>query len=300
MFQLISDGGCDFTKAEAKTHNIEVVPFYITFDGESHLKEGVDITREAYFKRLVEEKNLFPKTAQPSPQDYIDVFTPYLQAGKDIIVLTISSKLSGSHNSATLAAGMMADDFPNRKIVVLDSQNVTMGQALIMREMVKMRDSGMSIAETARIAEKVIQSAKVYFTLDTLEYLKRGGRVGPTTAFVGGILNLRPILHLENGEVAQLDNVRGKQKALSLMVEGVAAVLTGETQNVEISIGHIFNELEATAFKANLEAALGAKIPGQLAEVGATIGTHAGPGAIAIAYCRKYETFAVSALQKGA
>jgi len=300
MFQIISDGGSDFTKAETKKHKIEVVPFYITFDGEAHLKEGVDITREVYFKRLTEEKNLFPKTAQPSPQDYIDVFVPHLQAGKDILVLTISSKLSGSHNSATLAAGMMQDDYPQRKIMVLDSLNVTMGQALILSEIIKMRDRGISLGETARIAEKVIQSAKVYFTLDTLEYLKRGGRVGPTTAFVGGILNLRPILHIENGEVAQLDNVRGKKRALSLMVEGVAAVLTSETQNVEISVGHIFNELDATAFKANLEAALGTKIPGRLAEVGATIGTHAGPGAIAIAYCRKYETFAVNALRKGA
>ena len=300
MFQIISDGGCDFSKTEAKSHKVEVVPFYITFDGETHMREGIDITKEAYFKRLIEDKTLFPKTAQPSPQDYIDVFTPYLEAGKDLVVLTISSKLSGSHNSATLAAGMALEDYPNRKIIILDSKSVAMGQALILREIIKMRDNGLSIDKTVNIAGEVIQSSKIYFTLDTLEYLKRGGRVGPTTAFVGGILNLRPILHLENGEVVQLDNVRGKKRALSLMVEGVAAVLQGDMQNLEVSIGHIFNELDANAFRANLEASLNQKINSPLAEVGATIGTHAGPGAIAIAYCRKYEFFAANQLKKGA
>ena len=289
MFQIISDGSCDFTKEEIQKHNIEVIPFYITFDGSSHLKEGVDISKETYFQRLIDEKNLFPKTSQPNPQDYIDIFLPHLKAGRDILSVTISSKLSGSHNSATLAAGMLQAEFPEQKIVILDTLNVSLCHGIILREIIRMRDAGFSLDKTTDIAGKIIRSARVYFTLDTLEYLKRGGRVGPTTALVGGILGLRPILQLVDGEVSQLDNVRGKKRVLKLMEEAIVAALDGETGNISLCVGHIRNHDEAAAFQANVEAALNMKIINPITSVGATIGTHAGPGALAFAYCRKYE-----------
>ena len=291
MFQIISDGGCDFTKEEVKKYGIDVIPFYITFDQKTHLKEGVDISKDEYFKRLVEDKNLFPKTSQPSPQDYIDVYTPHLKAGKDIISLTISSKLSGTYNSATLAAQTLKDDYPNQTIVVIDSLNVSLCQGLILKEIIKMRDKGYSITETVKSANEIIKTAKIYFTLDTLEYLKRGGRVGPTTALVGGILGLRPVLQLVDGAVDQLDSVRGKKRVMQLVEEGVVAALKDDIQSVNIAVGHILREEDATNFKTSLEKSLTTKIPTPVTEVGVTIGTHAGPGAIAVAYCKKYESF---------
>jgi len=290
MFQLISDGGCDFTKEEAQRHNIDIVPFYVTLDNENYLKEGVDITKEEYFKRLKNDKTLFPKTAQPNPQDYVDIYTPHLKAGKNIISLTISSKVSGTYNSATLAASMVKEDYPDRTIIVIDSLNCAIGQGLILKELIKMRDKGYSIIEAAKLAEEVIKTVKIYFSLDTLEYLKKGGRVGPTTALVGGILGLRPILHLVDGAVEQLDSVRGKDRVLTLIEEGIVAALKDEVQDINLSIGHILREEDAVKFKASLEKSLGTKITNPVVGVGATIGTHAGPGAIAIAYCKKYET----------
>ena len=289
MYKIFSDGGCDFSKTEAARYNIEIVPFYITFDGETFLKEGVDITIDDYFNRIMSDKSLHPKTSQPSPQDYIDMYTPYLQAGRDIFTLTISSKLSGSYASATLAADMLKEDFPERTIVIIDSQNVCIGQGLILREIIKMRDAGYNLQKTAEMARKVMETTHVYFTLDTLEYLKRGGRVGPTTAFVGGILGLRPILQVENGQVSQLDNVRGKARALKLMEEAMIDALSGNQESLNLSIGHILNKGEATTFKANTEKALGVKLSNPITDIGAAIGTHAGPGAIAFAYCRKYD-----------
>ena len=290
MFKLISDGGCDFTKEEALQYNIDIVPFYVTFDQETHLKEGVEISKDEYFKRLKAEKNLFPKTAQPSPQDYIDVYKPHLEAGIDIISLTISSKLSGTYNSATLAAATLKDDYPARTIMVIDSLNASVGQGLILRELIKMREAGYAITEAAALAEKVIQTTKIYFTLDSLEYLKRGGRVGPTTALVGGILGLRPVLHLVDGAVEQLDSVRGKKKVLQLIEEGVVAALKDEIQNVNIDVGQIQSLEDAVKLKKGLETALAIKIANPIVEVGVTIGTHAGPGALVVAYCKKYET----------
>ena len=290
MFQIISDGGCDFSKEEAKKYNVEIVPFYVSFDHENHLKEGVDISKEDYFKRLIAEKGLFPKTSQPSPQDYIDAYTPHLKAGKDILALSISSKLSGSFNSATLAIDILKEDFPERTITLVDSLSVTVGQGLILREIIKMRDAGFTLFKTALLAEKIIKSTRIYFTLDTIEYLKRGGRVGTVTALVGGILGLRPILQIEDGQVSQLDNVRGKKKALQLIEEAMVAALKDDIQNIELAIWHILSEDEAVQFKANTEKALGVKIVTPTTDVGAAIGTHAGPGALVFAYCRKYES----------
>jgi len=290
MYKIISDGGCDFSKEEVAAYNVDVVPFYITFDGSTYLKEGVDITKDEYFHRLLTDKALYPKTAQPSPQDYVDAYTPHLKAGIDIISLTISSKLSGTYNSATLAADMVKEDYPDRTIIVIDSLNCAVGQGLVLKEMIKMRDKGYPITKTADIAKKVIETVKIYFSLDSLEYLKKGGRVGPTTALVGGILGLRPILHIVDGAVEQLDSVRGKDRVLSLIEEGIVAALKDEVQNINLSIGHILREEDATRFKANLETSLATKITNPVVEVGATIGTHAGPGALAIAYCKKFET----------
>ena len=294
MFKIISDGGCDFSKEEEKILGVDIVPFYITFDQATHLKEGVDISKEDFFKRLMTEKKLFPKTAQPNPQDYIDVYTPHLKKGKDIISLTISSKLSGSYNSALMAADILKEEYPDRTIAIVDSLSCSVGQGLILKEMVKMCKSGFTLNETVSLAEEILKTTKVYFTLDSLEYLKRGGRVGPTTALVGGILGLRPILQLEDGQVSQLDNVRGKNRVLKLMEEAVVDVLKDEKQNISLSIGHIFNEKNAAAFKTNLEESLEIKITNPITEVGAAIGTHAGPGAMIFAYCKKYDAFAAS------
>jgi len=291
MFKLISDGGCDFSKEETLAYDISIAPFYITFDGETYLKEGIDISKDEYYQRLRNEKNLFPKTAQPNPQDYCDLYREFLEKGQDIVSLTISSKLSGTYNSATLAAQMMSEEFPDRKIIVIDSLNVAIGQGLILRELIKMRELGYTIDKAAALALKIVKTTKIYFTLDSLEYLKRGGRVGPTTALVGGILGLRPILHLVDGSVEQLDSVRGKGRVLKLIEEGIVAALSGEQDNINLSVAHILSEDEAIDLKKMLETSLNMKIINPVNEIGATVGTHAGPGALAIAYCKKFECF---------
>ena len=290
MFQIISDSSCDFSFEEAKQLDVHVMPIFVTLDGETYLKEGIDIKKEDYFKRLKEDKNLFPKTAQLNPQDFIEVFKPYLEAGKDIICLPISSKLSGTYSSAVMAADMLKEDFPERTIIAVDSLSVCVGQGLLLRELARMRDAGLSITKAAEMIEKVKATTKIYFTLESLEYLRRGGRVGPTTALVGGILGLRPVLHFVDGAIEQLDSVRGKEKVLHMIAEGVVSVLKGETDNVEICIGHIMCEDEASLIKSEIEKALNIEIKNPIAEIGISVGTHSGPGTIVVSYCRKYET----------
>ena len=288
MFQIVSDSACDFTKEEAQKYDIGVVPFYVVFDQESVLKEGVDITREDYFQRLLSDKKKFPKTSQPNPQDYIDIFTPYLKEGRDILTLTISSKLSGSGQSAKIAAETLKKEYPDRTVKVVDSLSGSVGQGLILREIIKMRDAGYTLEQTVQMAEKVLGTTKLYCTVDSLEYARRGGRIGPATALVGSILGLHPILHMLAGEVLQLDSVRGKKKVLKLIEEAVVDAIKDAKEEISLGVGHILKEAEALSFKASIEEALGIEII-PISEIGVTIGTHAGPGGLIVAYCKKYE-----------
>ena len=289
MFQIVSDGCCDFNEEEVKKHGVDIVPFYITFDQVNFLKEGVDISKEDFYNRLVTEKDLLPKTSQPNPQDYIDIYTPHLKDGKDIISLTVSSKLSGSYNSALIAAKTLKEEYPNRTISIIDSLNASIGQGLILKEIIKMRDVGYTLDKTVQITETILKTTRVYFTVDSLEYLKKGGRLGPTTAWVSGILGLRPILRLdEEGQVSQLSSVRGKKKVLQLLEEAIVDVLKDDKQNINLSIGHALSIKDATTLKANIEESLDMKITNPLTEVGAALGVHTGPG-LTFAYCKKYD-----------
>jgi len=287
MYKIISDGACDFTKDEAKKYDIDIVPFYVSF-GEDFLKEEIDITKEDFFGRLLANKKLFPTTSQPNPGDYVQICEPYLKKGIDVIILTISSKLSGSNNSANVAAQILLEDYPERNVVVIDSLNGCVAQHLILKEMISMRDANISLQGVVKLTNKVIQSTRVYFTLDSLEYLKKGGRVGATTALIGGALGLRPVLQLVDGTVSQLDSVRGRKNVLRLIEDAMVHVLEDVKNDVNICIGHILSEKHANTFIGNLENSLGIKIKNPLVEVGAPIGAHAGPGAMAFAYCKKY------------
>lgn len=291
MFQLISDGGCDFTLQEIANHSIDIVPFYVSFDQQNYLKEGVDITREDFFHRLISDKSLFPKTAQPNPQDYMDVAIPYLDQGQDVIFVTISSKVSGSYNSAMLASNLLKESHPARSIYVIDSLNGSIGQGLILKELLAMKAVGIDTAQAVKIAQKIVPTVKTYFSVDSLEYLRRGGRIGPTTAFVGSLLGLRPILQLEDGAISQLDNVRGKKKARAMIEEAVVEVLREEAAHINVAIAHILSPEDAAEFKGNIETAIGASILNPIAEVCPAIGAHVGPGALVLSYCQKYTSF---------
>lgn len=289
MFKIVSDGSCEYSEQIAIKNDVHIVPFYVTFDGTTYLKEGIDIKKEEYFNRLVNEKNTFPKTSQPSPQDYIEAYTPFLKEGKDIISITISSKLSGSYQSAVNAAKELKETFPERKIIVIDSLSVSVGVALILNEMIKLRDSGHTIEDTSDFVLSTIKDIKLYFTLDSLEYLQRGGRIGKGSALLGGLLNLKPILSLTNGEVGPLTKVRGKKKALDTIIEYFETDIKGKEDDFEYAIVHIVNDKEAVEFKNKIIDKTGKDTSMETMAAGVTIGTHAGPGGIGLALIRKYK-----------
>ena len=290
MFQIISDGSCDLSAADKEQLEVFVIPCYITFDEINYLKEGIDIQRDEYFEKLKTEKELHPKTSQPSPADYLDAYTPFLREGKDLLVVTMASKISGSNNSARIAAEMAMDDFPERKIEIVDSINATLGQGLLVREIVRMRENGLYVEQAADKARKVALTTKQYFTIDSLEFLKRGGRISSTKAIVGGVLGIKPILEIKDGEVAQLDKVRGNAKAMKFLEDKFLEDLQAlNKSDISVGVAHILMEEEAVELDKKASEFLERPLDYDISFVGATIGTHTGPGAITIAYCTKYE-----------
>ena len=287
MFKIISDTACDFTDEQAKENDVQITPFYIIINGQYYI-EGKDISREEFYGRMLKEKTFAPRTAQPNPEDYKNAFLPHLKEGRDILAVTISGQLSGSAASARLAAELCKEEYPERLIEVIDSESASAGQGLVLLEIIKMRNEGFTAARAATLARKVVKNTKIFFSVGTLEFLRRGGRIGAAKAAIGGILGVRPLLRLVDGKIAQLSAARGKLKAFSAMKEAVLEAVSGNG-GFFARMGHILCEKDADSFRQEMETSLNKKICKPV-EVCVTVGAHIGPGAIAFAVCEGFNS----------
>ena len=175
-YQIISDGACDLQQDYLTEHNVTVVPFYVTFDGTNYLKEGEGIDHDSFYLRMINE-HAVPKSSLPSIQDYLDTFTPFVEKKIPIICTTITAKFSGSYNSACTARDILTESNPDAKIAVIDSTLNTASQALFVNEAVKLRDAGISYEDTIKELERIKGSGKIFFTVGSLEYLIKNGRI---------------------------------------------------------------------------------------------------------------------------
>ena len=287
-FKIVSDSSCDLPKEFLEKHDIKDVRFYVTFDGTNFLKESVDITIDEYFHRLSTEEN-FPKTSQPSPQDYIDVFTPILDEGLDILCFCLSSHLSGSYQSAVNAAAILKDDYPNLNIRIIDSEQAFISTSLMILRAIEHQNAGKELDLVADYIERLKKETRIIIALETLENLKRGGRIGTATAMVGSLLNLKPILTLNSGIIGPLTKVRGRKKSLSTLVEIMEKDTNLDLEKYDFMVGHAMCEEDGKSLKNSVETALGTKLTTPLLNTGPTIGTHIGIGAVAIAYAKKMD-----------
>ena len=276
--RIIVDSSTDV--AEAYLNRIQVVPLTLRF-GEEEYYDGVTIHKEEFYRRLVESDEL-PTTSQATPANFDQVFREVAANGDSAVVICLSSKLSGTYQSACIAA----ESYDN--IYVVDSQSVAIGTGVLAQYAVDCADAGISAREIAQKLEKKKADVTVIALLDTLEYLKKGGRISKTVAFAGGVLNIKPVVTVQDGVVALIGKARGSRNGNNLLVEKInqsggvdfsLPVLLGYTglnsalldKYVEDSRGLWAEELDA--------------IPKTL--LCSIIGTHVGPGAVAVAFFRK-------------
>lgn len=280
MIKILVDSTCDISKHRAEKLDIEVIPLKVNFDGVIY-EDGVDLTSEEFFNKLEKAGDKLPTTSQVNPSEFTSVFKKHIDNGDEILCLCVSSKLSGTLQSAFIAKGDFIDDF--EKIQLVDSLCGSYALNLLIGEVCKKRDEGYSLMELKEYADNLAKRVRLYVTLDTLKYLVYGGRISKFTGKVGSALRINPILMLEDGMLVQAGKARGKKLAYKVMVDKCKEDIDF---NYPICFGHSHAHKGVQTFKdfCNEFIDVGSS---DIYEIGAVIGTHSGPGAVGIAYITK-------------
>lgn len=278
---IITDSASDITGCERE--NLTVLPMTITF-GEAEYQDGVTLDHKQFYEMLIESDAL-PVTSQIPPFHFEEAMKEIVAKGDDAIVITLSGKLSGTWQSAVTASR----DFPG-SVYVVDSENVTVGEHILVEYAFRLIDRGMTAAEIADELNRLKKRIRLVALLDTLEYLKKGGRISGAVALAGNLLSIKPVIAIQNGEVAILGKARGSKQANNLIVEQISAA-GGIDFSMPYFLGYTGLSQDLIRKYIADNAALWEKETDSLPvnSVGATIGTHVGPGAIAVAFVAKQD-----------
>ena len=270
--RIVTDSTADLPPQLAAELGITIVPLQVAFGADVY-RDGVDITSDEFYRRLAESATL-PKTSQPSVGAFEEEFERLCRETDSILSIHISSSLSGTYNSALLAR----DRFRNRcNIEVLDSRLVSMGLGLVAADCARLARQGADLRTVTHFAKRMIPNVHIHFVVETLDYLQRGGRIGRAQAFVGSLLNIKPILMIEEGEVRPVEKVRSRAKALDRLVEFVelfpdvkelCVIYSTTPDDVEL----ILKRIEPLVPRERI----------LISRIGPVVGTHTGPGVLGI------------------
>ncbi len=277
--RILTDSACDLRPPHRP--EVTVLPMDVTF-GEETFQDGVNLTHQQFYEKLIEGDAL-PTTSQIAPAQFEEAFRAAVEAGETVVAVVLSAKLSGTWQSARIAA----EEFPGR-VFVVDSANATIGELILVERALELMDQGLDGAAIAAQLEEEKQDICLVALLDTLEYLKKGGRVSPSVAMVGGLLSIKPVVAVRNGEVVVLGKARGSKNGSNLLIQEIQ-----KTGGVDFDRPYLLGYTglddgllqKYIADSAALWTGHVDHLP--IGTVGGTIGTHVGPGAIAVAFFQK-------------
>ncbi|MBI4337241.1 MAG: DegV family protein [Chloroflexi bacterium] len=276
VVRIVTDSTADIPSQVAKELGIVVVPLSIHF-GDRALRDGIDISPEEFYGRLVAAQRL-PTTSQPSAGAMLEVYHQLLPKADAILSVHISAKLSGTYNSACQAQQMLGQA---DRLHVVDSGKASMALGLVVMAAARAAREGAGVQDVLAVVQEAMEETDLYFLLDTLEYLEKGGRIGKAQAFLGSLLSIKPLLGLKEGEIHPLERPRSRKKGLDRLVE-----LARERAPLrEAAVMHTTTPADAEMLAGRL-AALVPRGKLVVTQVGGVIGTHVGPGAIGIALRR--------------
>lgn len=279
MIRIVTDSTADLPLELCKEYNIETVPLYITF-GDKVYKENVDISREEFYQKLKEyEPHGLPKTSQPTPKDFID---KYNSIKEDVIIsIHISTKLSGTYESANLAKKSI-----NKDITIIDSGMVSPGLGLLVLNAAKAVKAGWSKEQVIELINKLKPRITIYFTVENLRHLEKGGRIGRAQALLGGILNIIPILSFKEGIIVPIEKIRGSKKVLPKYTELINGIVGKSPLDAVLVHANCVDKMEALEkmLRENFNCKSIVK-----SIIGGVVGTHGGPGTWGIAFCEGVE-----------
>lgn len=278
MLRILVDTSADYTVDELKERNIEFVPLNITVE-DTNYRDLIDVNRDDIYNMLINEGK-FPKTSQPAPPDYIDIFEDVKEKGDSMVVITLSSALSGTYQTACLAKDMVECD----DIYIVDSLSATHGVRQLVEYACTLRNNGEDAASIAQKLDEIKPKVMIVAAVDTLEYLCKGGRVSKAAAAVGELANIKPLITVpEDGSVHVPGKCMGRNKALATLVKNISAYEIDE--NFPIYSLYAYGEENTEKLEEKLEA-VGIHISKRL-QIGATIGVHVGPGAYGVVFISK-------------
>ncbi|OBZ11953.1 fatty acid-binding protein DegV [Bacillus sp. FJAT-27264] len=278
--KIFSDSTSDLQQGWKEKYDVGIVPLYVVFDDGTY-KDGVDITPEEVYRKVAAKGSL-PKTAAPSPADFMAAFAPVIESGEDIVCISLSSALSSTYQNALLAAG----EFPEGRVEVVDSETLCGGIALLVMKAVRAAAKGHSAAEIAELLKTARKHMDTQFVVDTLDYLYMGGRCSGMQNFIGSLLKIRPVLKLIDGSIVPVSKARGKkEKAVEMMLQNALADIKHMDKELLI-VAHTLAEEDAQYLKRALEQATGAQEIAVI-EAGCVIGSHCGPQTVGLMYLRE-------------
>lgn len=275
--KIVTDSNSDLTDEIIKSYNIAMVSQYVTLNGVS-MKDRVDISSEELNKRITSLAKL-PKTAAPSPLDFSITFKPVIDSGQDILCICTSSYISSTYQNAVIAAR----EFPAGRIEVVNSMNISMGIGIMVLNAVDLIEQGFDIHEIAEKLKQMIDKIRTVFVVDTLEYIRKGGRCTALEGFVGDILKIHPVLTVKDGKLSVYEKFRGsREKVLKELLDLIVAD-KGKINTKRIVVAHFMSHNDAQLIKKSIEKIFN---PDEIivAEAGCSISSHCGPNAIGIIY----------------
>lgn len=275
--KIITDSTSDLPLEIIKKYNIEVLPLLVNLEGQTYM-DGVDINLHELLIKM-RESEVFPGTAQVNPQRFFDCYKNYINDGYKIVSIHMSSKMSGTYQSACIAKDMLNSD----NIVVIDSQNVTSGLGLLVLKAARLKENGCSTIEIQNEIIKTIPHVKSALAFDSLDNLVKGGRLSKTAGIIGNILGIKLILAVKNGEMAVIDKVRGSKKAVRTIIEHIEekGVKEGETSILlQVEDKDILETLREDLIQKDMDFIE--------CEVGCVVGVHAGPRACGVFFIEDY------------
>ena len=292
MYKIVSDSACDLSKEYLEKHDVTIVPLSVSFDGETYYRDGVDITRDECYQRMVDDPKLFPKTSLPSVESCAEVFRNYVEQGFPVVCFTITTLFSGSYNSAMNAKSLVEEDYPDANICVIDSKQNTVTQALLIDQFVKMLEDGLSFEQAMSKLDALMASARIFFTVGSLDYLKMGGRIGKVATAATGKLGVKPVIVMKDGDIGLggIGRNRNKLKASVLQVAKKYLDENGK-DNFIVSVGYGYDKEEGFQFMNEVESTLDVKLDSETnVAIGIVSAVHTGPYPIGLGVIRKYET----------
>ena len=280
--RIFADSASDLPKSFFAENDVTLIPLHVLIDGKEY-EDIIEIDSREVYKTI--RGGGQPKTSQVSPEELLERWTELSKTGEEGIYIAFSSELSGTHNTAVMMRDQVKEENENLNLIIVDSKCASLGYGLLIKEAVRLRSAGETLEEIEEKIRFMAEHMEHLFTVEDLDYMARGGRVSKASAFIGGLLNIKPLLHVENGKLVPIEKHRGRKKVLRRIVELMEERGDSLSQQT-IAISHGDDEAIALELKALVEEKFKPKSI-EIHMIGSVIGAHAGPGTVSIFFLNK-------------